>query len=116
MGEVTAAVVSGRFIADGPKVIGVRSRLMSRWPGGRGGVVAPDADATDALIADYPGVEVAGYLSPRQTVVVGPGGAPVDALIGAPSAQNACAPGQHGGGVPHRPDGSDPARTAFRAG
>ena len=35
MGEVTAAVVSGALsVADGLKVIGVRSRLMSRMAGG----------------------------------------------------------------------------------
>ena len=89
MGEVTAAVVSGALsVADGLKVIGVRSRLMSRMAGeGAVALLHLDADATDALIADYPGVEVAGYLSPRQTVVAGPV-EPVDALIGALSAQN----------------------------
>ena len=89
MGEVTAAVVSGALsVADGLKVIGVRSRLMSRMAGqGAVALLNLDADATDALIADHPGVEVAGYLSPRQTVIAGPV-EPVDALIAAVSAQN----------------------------
>ena len=46
-----------------------------------------DAEATAALIADYPEVSVAGYISPRQTVIAGPV-APVDAVIAAVSAQN----------------------------
>jgi phthiocerol/phenolphthiocerol synthesis type-I polyketide synthase B len=89
MGEVTAAVVSGALsVADGLKVIGVRSRLMSRMAGqGAVALLNLDADAVDALIADHPGVEVAGYLSPRQTVIAGPV-EPVDALIAAVSAQN----------------------------
>lgn len=89
MGEVTAAVVSGALsVADGLKVIGVRSRLMSRMAGeGAVALLHLDADATDALIAEYPGVEIAGYLSPRQTVIAGPV-EPVDALIAAVSAQN----------------------------
>ncbi|WP_197383073.1 type I polyketide synthase [Mycolicibacterium mengxianglii] len=89
MGEVTAAVVAGALsIADGLKVIGVRSRLMSRLAG-QGGVALLhlDADETEALIADFPSVSVAGYVSPRQTVVAGPV-APVDAAIAAVIAQN----------------------------
>ena len=46
-----------------------------------------DAEATAALIAEFPDVSVAGYVSPRQTVIAGPV-APVDAVIAAVSAQN----------------------------
>ena len=46
-----------------------------------------DAEATAELIADFPEVSVAGYISPRQTVIAGPV-APVDAVIAAVTAQN----------------------------
>ena len=39
------------------------------------------------MIADFPEVSLAGYISPRQTVIAGPV-APVDAVIAAVSAQN----------------------------
>ena len=47
-----------------------------------------DAEATEELIADYPEVSLAGYLSPRQTVVAG-SVAQVDAVIAAVSAGSA---------------------------
>ncbi len=89
MGEVSAAVVAGALsVADGLRVIATRSKLMSRLAG-RGAVALLnlDADTATAVAADYPHVSVAGYLSPRQTVVAG---APqqVDELIAAVSAQN----------------------------
>ncbi|MET0896297.1 MAG: type I polyketide synthase [Mycobacterium sp.] len=89
MGEVTAAVVAGALsVADGLKVIGVRSRLMSRLAGqGAVALLHLDADDTEALIADFPDVSVAGYVSPRQTVIAGPV-APVDAVIATVGAQN----------------------------
>lgn len=74
MGEVTAAVVSGALSpTDGLRVIATRSRLMAEL-GGRGtvGLVELDGEAAAEVIAGYPGVEIAGYLSPRQTVVAGP--------------------------------------------
>ncbi len=89
MGEVSAAVVAGALTpAQGFAVIAARSRLMSGLAG-QGGVALLEADAvaTETLIADYPGVEIAGYLSPRQTVVAGPVG-PVEALIAAATAAN----------------------------
>ncbi len=89
MGEVSAAVAAGALTpAQGFAVIAARSRLMSGLAG-TGAVALLDADAavTESLIADYPGVEVAGYLSPRQTVVAGPV-APVEALIAAVTAAN----------------------------
>jgi phthiocerol/phenolphthiocerol synthesis type-I polyketide synthase B len=89
MGEVTAAVVSGALtVADGLRVVAIRSRLMSQLAGqGAVGLLKLDAEATAELIADHPGVSVAGYISPQQTVIAGPV-APVDAVIAAVSAQN----------------------------
>ena len=89
MGEVTAAVVAGALSpAEGLRVIGVRSRLMSRLAGqGAVGLLALDPDSAADLIGGYPGVEIAGYVSPRQTVVAGPTEA-VDAAIAAVIASN----------------------------
>jgi phthiocerol/phenolphthiocerol synthesis type-I polyketide synthase A len=89
MGEVTAAVVAGALSpADGLRVIAIRSRLMSRLAGqGAVALLELDAEATAALIADYPEVSLAGYVSPRQTVVAGPV-APVDAVIAAVTVQD----------------------------
>jgi phthiocerol/phenolphthiocerol synthesis type-I polyketide synthase B len=89
MGEVSAAVVAGALsVADGLRVIAVRSRLMSQLAGqGAVALLKLDAEAAEALIADHPGVSVAGYVSPRQTVIAGPV-APVDAVIAAVTAQN----------------------------
>ncbi len=88
MGEVTAAVVCGALsLADGLKVIAHRSTLMSRLAGqGAVALIELDADAAHAFVSDYPSVEVAGYLSPRQTVVAG---LPeqIDAVIAAVTAQ-----------------------------
>jgi phthiocerol/phenolphthiocerol synthesis type-I polyketide synthase B len=84
MGEITAAVVAGALsVADGLRVIAIRSQLMSRLAGqGAVALLTLDAEATEALIAEYPGVSLAVYSSPRQTVVAGPP-AQVDALIAA---------------------------------
>ncbi|MBV8860947.1 MAG: SDR family NAD(P)-dependent oxidoreductase, partial [Mycobacterium sp.] len=73
MGEVTAAVVAGALSqAEGLRVIAARSRLMSRLAGqGAVALVQLDADAVEKLIADFAEVSLAGYLSPRQTVVAG---------------------------------------------
>jgi phthiocerol/phenolphthiocerol synthesis type-I polyketide synthase B len=89
MGEVTAAVVAGALsIADGFRVIAARSQLMSQLAGqGAVALLNLDAGAAESLIADYPDVSVAGYVSPRQTVIAGPP-QPVDAAIAAVSAQN----------------------------
>ena len=88
MGEVTAAVVAGALTPDeGLRVIGTRSRLMSKLAGqGAVALLEMDADAAEKLLADYPKVSPAGFLSPRQTVVAG-SVAQVDAVIGAVSAQ-----------------------------
>src|SRR5271166_3653503 len=74
MGEVTAAVVAGALTpAEGLRVIATRSRLMSRLSGqGAMALLELDAEATVALIADYPDVTLAVYASPRQSVIAGP--------------------------------------------
>jgi phthiocerol/phenolphthiocerol synthesis type-I polyketide synthase A len=84
MGEVTAAVVAGALsLADGLRVIAIRSRLMSRLAGqGAVALLELDADATAGLIANFPEVSLSGCLSPRQTVIAGLV-APVDAVIAA---------------------------------
>ncbi|MDT5021580.1 MAG: phthiocerol/phenolphthiocerol synthesis type-I polyketide synthase [Mycobacterium sp.] len=89
MGEVTAAVVAGALsVVDGLRVIAIRSKLMSKLAGqGAVALLKLDPEATKALIADYAGVSVAGYISPRETVIAGPV-APVDAVVAAVSAQN----------------------------
>lgn len=73
MGEVTAAVVAGALsLADGLKVIAARSTIMSRLAGqGAVALLNVDADECATLIAGHPSVEIAGYLSPGQTVVAG---------------------------------------------
>ncbi|HEY2086668.1 MAG TPA: type I polyketide synthase [Mycobacterium sp.] len=88
MGEVTAAVVAGALTpAEGLRVIGTRSRLMSKLAGqGAVGLLEMDADAAEKLLVDYPQVSLAGFLSPRQTVIAG-AVAQVDAAINAVSAQ-----------------------------
>jgi phthiocerol/phenolphthiocerol synthesis type-I polyketide synthase C len=89
MGEVTAAVVAGALsVADGLRVIAIRSRLMSRLAGqGAVALLELAAEATAALLADYRQVSVAGYVSPRQTVIAG-APAQVDAVIAAVQAQD----------------------------
>jgi acyl transferase domain-containing protein len=88
-GEVTAAVVAGALsVAEGLRVIATRSRLMSRLAGqGAVALLELDPEATVGLIADYPGVSLAVYASPRQTVIAGPP-AQVDAVIAAVAAQD----------------------------
>ncbi|MGA9490941.1 MAG: type I polyketide synthase [Mycobacterium sp.] len=88
MGEVTAAVVAGALTPDeGLRVIGTRSRLMSRLAGqGAVALLEMDAEAAEKFLADYPEVSLAGFLSPRQTVVAG-AVAQVDEAIVAVSAQ-----------------------------
>ncbi|KUI25928.1 SDR family NAD(P)-dependent oxidoreductase [Mycobacterium sp. GA-2829] len=89
MGEVTAAVVAGALTpAEGLRVIAVRSRLMSRLAGqGAVALLTLSSDATEALLTAHPGVAIAGYVSPWQTVVAGPP-AQVDAVIAAVQEQN----------------------------
>ena len=118
MGEVTAAVVAGALpVRDGLRVIANRSRLMSQLAGqGAVALLKLDAEATAELIADFPEVSLAGYISPRQTVIAGPV-APVDAVIAAVTRAEPFRPaGEHGGRLAHRVDGSDPARIACGTG
>ncbi len=82
MGEVTAAVVSGALtVAEGLRIIAVRSTLMSRL-GGEGAValLRVPADDVESLITAHHGVEISGRLAPRQTVIAGPVDA-VDAIV-----------------------------------
>jgi len=89
MGEVTAAVVAGALsLSDGLHVIAQRSTTMSRLAGqGAVALVELDPDTAQELLTDYPSVEIAGYLSPRQTVLAGLPDE-VDAIIAAVTAQN----------------------------
>ncbi|KAA1251690.1 type I polyketide synthase [Mycobacterium simiae] len=89
MGEVSAAVVAAALTPEqGLRVIATRSRLMARLSGqGAMALLELDADATEALIADYPQVSLAVYASPHQSVIAGPPDA-VDAVIAAVAAQN----------------------------
>jgi phthiocerol/phenolphthiocerol synthesis type-I polyketide synthase B len=82
MGEISAAVVAGALTAaEGFAVIARRSALMSQLADkGAVALLELDDDAAEALIADHPGVSVAVYSSPRQTVVAGPTDA-VEAVI-----------------------------------
>ncbi|MCH9708498.1 MAG: KR domain-containing protein, partial [Actinomycetia bacterium] len=75
-------------LSDGLRVITQRSTIMSRLTGqGAVALINLDADATSALIADHPRVEIAGYLSPRQTTIAGPPDQ-IDAIIATLTAQN----------------------------
>jgi phthiocerol/phenolphthiocerol synthesis type-I polyketide synthase C len=89
MGEVAAAVAAGALSpADGLAVISTRSQLMARLAGcGAMALLELDATATEGLIAGYPGVSVAVYASPRQTVIAGPP-EQVDALIAVVAGQD----------------------------
>jgi phthiocerol/phenolphthiocerol synthesis type-I polyketide synthase D len=74
MGEVTAAVVAGALSpADGLKVIATRSKLMSRLSGqGAMALLELGADEAEKLVGEYPGITVAVYAAPQQTVIAGP--------------------------------------------
>ncbi len=89
MGEVPAAVVAGALTAaEGLRVIATRSRLMARLAGqGAMALLELDAEAAEALIADYPQVTLAVHASPGQSVIAGPPES-VDAVIEAVAAQN----------------------------
>lgn len=69
-------------------MIATRSRLMARLSGqGAMALLELDADATEALIADYARVTLAVHASPHQSVIAGPPES-VDAIISAVAAQN----------------------------
>ena len=116
MGEVTAAVVAGALsVVDGLRVISIRSKLMGTLAGqGAVALLKLDPEATEALIEGYAGVSVAGYISPRETVIAGPV-VPVDEVVAAVQrAEQVRPPSQHGSGLAHRVHGPDPGRTAHR--
>lgn len=73
MGEVTASVVAGALsAADGLRVIATRSRLMSRLSGqGAMALIELAPEDAESLVASQPGVTVAVYASPRQSVIAG---------------------------------------------
>ncbi|GGM56665.1 phthiocerol/phenolphthiocerol synthesis polyketide synthase type I PpsD [Longimycelium tulufanense] len=74
LGEVAAAVVAGALSpADGARVIASRSRLVAR-DADRGAMAVLELPAQDAaaLLDGYPGVEIAVFNAPSQTVVAGP--------------------------------------------
>ena len=89
MGEVSAAAAAGVLTpAEALAVVACRSRLLAGLAGqGAMALLGCEAEATEALIADYPEVGVAVYASPRQTVIAGPP-AQVDAVIAAVAADN----------------------------
>jgi acyl transferase domain-containing protein len=98
------------------KVIAHRSKLMSKMAGqGAVALLELDAEATEALIADYPGVEITVYSSPRQTVIAGPVDQ-VDAVIAAVPPRTASRGGSTWRSPRTPPDGSDPAGAAFGPG
>jgi phthiocerol/phenolphthiocerol synthesis type-I polyketide synthase D len=74
VGEVAAAVVAGALtVPQGLRVVVERSRLLASLAG-RGAMAALGLTAADtaARAADHPGVEVAVFTAPTQTVVAGP--------------------------------------------
>ncbi|MGA9360387.1 MAG: type I polyketide synthase [Mycobacterium sp.] len=104
MGEVAAAVVAGALTpAQGLRVTATRSRLMAPLSGqGTMALLELDAEATEALIADYPQVSLGIYASPRQTVIAGPPAA-IDALIDKVRQQNGFATRVNIEVAPHNP-------------
>ncbi|PJE23916.1 MAG: polyketide synthase [Mycobacterium sp.] len=115
MGEVAAAVVAGALTpAEGLRVTATRSRLMAPLSGHGGmAMLGLDAEATEALIADYPQVTLGIYNSPRQTVISGPSGQ-IDELIAAVRAQNRFAGRVNIEVAPHNP-AMDALQPAMRA-
>jgi phthiocerol/phenolphthiocerol synthesis type-I polyketide synthase A len=89
MGEVAASVVAGALTpAEGLRVIATRSRLMARLSGqGAMALLELDPHSAEALIADHPGVTLAVYASPRQSVIAGPP-EQVDAVVAVVAGQD----------------------------
>ncbi|MGW8380894.1 beta-ketoacyl synthase N-terminal-like domain-containing protein [Streptomyces sp. ODS28] len=72
LGEVAAAVVAGALdLADGARVVGLRSRLLARQSGGAMAAVELTSAEVERLSARFPSVELAVHASPAQTVVTG---------------------------------------------
>ncbi len=74
-GEIAAAVVCGGLsLADGARVVALRSRLLAEFMAGHGGMVSlsVSAQAAEDLIAPWDGaLSVAGLSGPLSTVVSG---------------------------------------------
>ncbi|TDL01200.1 type I polyketide synthase [Mycobacterium paragordonae] len=104
MGEVAAAVVAGALTpAEGLRVTATRARLMAPLSGQGGmALLELDAEATEALIAEYPQVTLGIYNSPRQTVISGPTGQ-IDELIEKARAQDRFASRVNIEVAPHNP-------------
>ncbi|MFI6173654.1 beta-ketoacyl synthase N-terminal-like domain-containing protein, partial [Nocardia sp. NPDC051052] len=74
-GEIAAACVAGILsLADGARVVALRSRIIAAHLAGRGGMatVALPADELRELLAEFPEVGLAALNGPRSVVVSGP--------------------------------------------
>ena len=116
MGEVSAAVVAGALDAgDGLRVILRRSSLLAEIDGtGAGAMAAVELpeDVRQAVLARYPGVEIAVHASPQRCTLTGPSQAVarlVEELDAAGNAANLL----HVGGAGHSPT-VDPILPALR--
>jgi len=105
-GALTPARACG---SSGP----VRADVEARRPR-RGRSAGDGRRAAEKLLVDYPKVSLAGFLSPRQTVIAG-SVAQVDAAINAVSAQERFARRVNMEVASHTADGLHPARIAFGA-
>ncbi|MFD8416627.1 SDR family NAD(P)-dependent oxidoreductase [Streptomyces sp. NPDC059650] len=75
IGEVAAAVVAGALpLGEGARVIGTWSQLVAERASGRGALVVCELALEEAreLVADRPGLSLAGHLAPGQTALSGP--------------------------------------------
>lgn len=76
VGEYVAACIAGIMsLEDAVRLIAARGRLMGSLPAGGGMLnVAGSRDTLLGLLPDFPGLEIAAYNSPLNTVVAGPAG------------------------------------------
>ena len=74
VGEYVAACVAGVMsLEDAVRLIAARGRLMGSLPAGAGMMnIAGNRDTLLALLPEFPGLEIAAYNSPQNTVVAGP--------------------------------------------
>ncbi len=83
-GEIAAAVVAGGLsLADGARVVALRSKAIAAGLAGQGGMasIALDAEHVEKLVAEWAGqISVAAFNSPSSTVVCGEPGA-LDELL-----------------------------------
>lgn len=86
LGHITAATTAGVFSpADAVALVAERGRLMAMaedeaGPGTMVAVLLASRDTVAAVVEDVPGVAVAGYNGPGQTVISGPRAAVNDAV------------------------------------